>query len=115
VIKQTTCFLLTLAAMLAGSIDARAQAAPPEGRPSFTATMSNHAPLAFGMDISQTSAALHQPLEYVSGPPGSEIYVAIRNQGGSGLTNHHDRLFLQFRDGRLAGWKEDYSSNWMWQ
>jgi hypothetical protein len=31
------------------------------------------------------------------------------------LINHHDRLFLQFRNGRLAGWKEDYGRNWMWQ
>jgi hypothetical protein len=31
------------------------------------------------------------------------------------LINHHDRLFLQFRNGRLAGWKEDYGHNWMWR
>jgi hypothetical protein len=24
-------------------------------------------------------------------------------------------LFLQFRDGRLAGWKEDYGRNWIWR
>ena len=47
--------------------------------------------------------ALRQPLQYVSGPPGGEIFLALRNQGGSGLINHHDRLFLQFRNGRLAG------------
>jgi len=47
--------------------------------------------------------------------PGDEIYLALRNLGGSGLINHHDRLFLQFRHGKLAGWKEDYGRNWMWQ
>ena len=26
-----------------------------------------------------------------------------------------DRLFLQFRKGRLAGWKGDWGHNWMWQ
>ena len=28
--------------------------------------------------------------------------------------NKH-RLFLQFRKGRLAGWKGDWGHNWMWQ
>jgi len=54
-------------------------------------------------------------LQYVSGASGSEVYLALRNQGGSGLINHRDRLFLQFRNGRLAGWKEDYGRNWMWR
>jgi len=39
----------------------------------------------------------------------------LRNLGGSGLIKHPDRLFLQFRNGRLSGWKEDYGQNWMWQ
>jgi hypothetical protein len=94
---------------------ASAQGTTPDGRPPFTATLSNHVPLVFGMDISEASAALRQPLQYVSGPPDEEIYLALRNQGGSGLINHHDRLFLQFRNGRLAGWKEDYGRNWMWR
>jgi hypothetical protein len=38
-------------------------------------------------------------------------YLALRNQGGSRLINHHDRLFLQFRSGRLAGWKQDYGGD----
>jgi hypothetical protein len=28
--------------------------------------------------------------------------------------NKH-RLYLQFRNGRLAGWKGDWGQNWMWQ
>jgi hypothetical protein len=83
--------------------------------PPFTADLSNHTPLLFGMDVSEAPAALRQPLHYVSGPPGGEIYLALRNQGGSGLINHHDRLFLQFRNGRLAGWKVNYGRNWMWR
>jgi len=63
----------------------------------------------------EVSAALRQPLQYVSGASGSEVYLALRNQGGSGLINHRDRLFLQFRNGRLDGWKEDYGRNWMWR
>jgi hypothetical protein len=31
------------------------------------------------------------------------------------LFNRHDRLYLQFRNGRLAGWKGDWGHNWMWQ
>ena len=101
--------------LLACSGHAGAQGLTMDGRPSFTATLSNHAPLVFGMDVSQASAALREPLQYVSGAPGDEIYLALRNQGGSGLLNHHDRLFLQFRNGRLAGWKEDYGRNWLWR
>jgi hypothetical protein len=110
--------LALLAAIpLAGFGQAHAQQVAPGIAPRlpFTATLSNNVPLAFGMNVEETSQALGQPLRYVSGPPGSEIYLALRNLGGSGLINHHDRLFLQFRHGRLAGWKEDYGRNWMWQ
>jgi hypothetical protein len=51
----------------------------------------------------------------VRGRPGNEIYLALRNIGGSGLIPYRHRLFLQFRHGRLAGWKEDYGENWMWE
>ena len=61
------------------------------------------------------SRALEEPLSYIRGRPGDEIYLAFRNIGGSGLFNHHDRLYLQFRKGRLAGWKGDWGHNWMWQ
>jgi hypothetical protein len=81
----------------------------------FTDTLSNNTPLMFGMEVSEVSQALGQPLSHVSGRPGNEIYLAIRNIGGSGLFNHNDRLFLLFRKGRLAGWKGDWGHNWMWQ
>ncbi|HKH01139.1 MAG TPA: hypothetical protein VKB08_10520 [Bradyrhizobium sp.] len=83
--------------------------------PPFIATLSNTTPLAFGMDVEDASRALGQPLGYISGRAGDEIYLAIRNIGGSGLLNHRDRLFLQFRKGRLTGWKADWGHNWMWQ
>jgi len=51
----------------------------------------------------------------VSGRPGEEIYLTFRNNGGSGLFYKKDRLYLQFRKGRLAGWKGDWGHNWMWQ
>src|SRR5258707_677251 len=83
--------------------------------PPFTATLSNNTPLAFGMDVEDTSRALGTPLTYIRGRPGDEIYLAFRNIGGSGLFNHYHRLYLQFRHGRLAGWKGDWGHNWMWQ
>ena len=95
-----------------------AQAEPFGGtqpRRPFVATLSNNTPLAFGMDAEQTARALRQPLQYVRGRPGNEIYLALRNIGGSGLIPTRHRLFLQFRHGRLAGWKEDYGENWMWE
>ncbi len=75
--------------------------------PPFTATLSNTAPLAFGMDVEGVARALGTPLNYISGRPSEEIYLTFRNLGGSGLFVHQHRLFLQFRKGRLAGWKGD--------
>jgi hypothetical protein len=108
---------LELVLVLSAAATAGAQPAAPDGRHRlpFTATLSNLTPLAFGMDVGETSRALGQTLQYVRGAPGDEIYLALRNLGGSGLIAHHDRLFLQFRRGRLTGWKEDYGTNWMWQ
>ena len=104
-----------LAAAAASGV--QAQQIAPDGihRLPFTATLSNLRPLAFGMDVRETSDALRQPLHYVGGSPGNETFLALRNLGGSGLVNHCNRLFLQFRNGRLTGWKEDYGENWMWQ
>jgi hypothetical protein len=83
--------------------------------PPFTETLSNNTPLAFGMGADQAAQALGVPLNYVRGRPGDEIFLAFRNIGGSGLFTKKDRLFLQFRKGRLAGWKGDWGNNWMWQ
>ena len=83
--------------------------------PPFTATLSNNTPLAFGMDAEATERALGSPLNYVSGRPGNEVFLTFRNLGGSGLFYNKHRLYLQFRNGRLAGWKGDWGHNWMWQ
>lgn len=106
-------------AMLAGAM-LPAQADPlspraPSRNASFTATLSNTVPLAFGMDAGATARALGVPLAYITGRPGDEIYLAIRAGGGGGLFPRRDRLYLQFRRGRLAGWKGDWGRNWMWQ
>jgi hypothetical protein len=92
------------------------QFAPVRGPyPPFTATLSNNTPLAFGMDAEDAARVLGTPLTYIRGRPGDEIFLAFRNIGGSGLFVQRHRLYLQFRSGRLAGWKGDWGQNWMWQ
>ena len=102
---------------LLGEAPANAQGLPPGGPypPPFTATLSNNVPLVFGMDAGDAARALGAPLNYIKGRPGEEIYLAFRDIGGSGLFPHRHRLYLQFRAGRLAGWKGDWGHNWMWQ
>ena len=109
---------LLLASVSAASVEAAGTRQEPRAvprDPPFTATLSNSVPLSFGMDAGEVSQALGQPLSYISGRAGDEIYLAIRNVRGSGLLAHRDRLFLQFRKGRLTGWKADWGHNWMWQ
>jgi hypothetical protein len=104
--------------LVVAATPAAAQGLPPIGGPyppPFTATLSNNIPLFFGMDAGEATAALGVPLNYIRGRPGDEIFLAFRNVGGSGLFFKKDRLYLQFRKGRLAGWKGDWGHNWMWQ
>jgi hypothetical protein len=96
----------------------QAQGLPPLGGPDprpFTATLSNNTPLVFGMSTDEAAFALGVPLNYVRGNPGDEIFLAFRDIGGSRLFPNRHRLYLQFRKGRLAGWKGDWGKNWMWQ
>jgi hypothetical protein len=105
-----------LAIVWAGPAQAGAHApVPSSSSPPFTATLSNTTPLVFGMGVEEASRALGEPLTYINGRPGEEIFLAIRRIGGSGLYFHRDRLYLQFRRGRLTGWKGDWGHNWMWQ
>ncbi len=114
-LAHTASLLLAVGMVSPGDAKAAQFSSPPSGRPPFTATLSNTTPLAFGMNVEEVSRALREPLSYFSGRPGEEIYLAIRNIGGSGLFNHNDRLYLLFRKGKLTGWKGDWGHNWMWQ
>jgi hypothetical protein len=111
--------MIAASLLLAGtSVGAHAQGLPPLGGPDprpFTATLSNNVPLVFGMSADEAAFALGVPLNYVRGIPGDEIFLAFRDIGGSGLFPNRHRLYLQFRKGRLAGWKGDWGKNWMWQ
>jgi hypothetical protein len=111
---QAGAAAILVAAALAAFV-APATAHQPAPRASFTATLSNNTPLAFGMHAQEAAGALGTPLTYVSGRPGDEIFLAFRQNGGSGLFPRDDRLYLQFQGGRLTGWKGDWGSRWMWQ
>ena len=67
-------------------------------------------PLMFGMNADQASQALGVPLTYVRGRPGNELYVALPNVKGATLSYRSDGLYLQFRRGRLSGWKGDWGT-----
>jgi hypothetical protein len=68
------------------------------------------APLTFGMSLDEASAALGVPLSYVRGRPGNELLLALPNVKGSALTIRSDGLYLQFRQGKLTGWKGDWGT-----
>jgi hypothetical protein len=109
--------LLLIAVVVADLAPAAAQQLAPlaSARAPFTATLSNNTPLAFGMDAQDVTLALGTPLNYVSGRPGDEIFLAFRDIGGSGFFKRKDRLYLQFRHSRLTGWKGDWGNRWIWQ
>jgi len=95
-----------LAVAMAGTMisPTRAQQGVPAAAP-------NNTPLSFGMDAEQASRALGTTLIYVRGRPGYEMYLALANVKGSALANRSDGLYLQFRHGRLEGWKGDWGEN----
>jgi hypothetical protein len=70
----------------------------------------NGVPLAFGMNADQASAVLGVPLQYVRGRPGDELLLALPNVKGGALSSRSDGLYLQFRRGRLTGWKGDWGT-----
>jgi hypothetical protein len=67
-------------------------------------------PLTFGMNADQVSQALGVPLFYVRGRRGNELLVALPNVKGATLASRSDGLYLQFRRGRLSGWKGDWGT-----
>jgi len=73
-------------------------------------TLSHGSPLMFGMTAEQASAALGVPLNYVRGRSGGELFLAKPNVKGSILSSRSDGLYLQFRRGRLEGWKGDWGT-----
>ena len=106
---------LSVAALvaLATMTPAMTASAEPAQRAPFTRTLSNTTPLVFGMTADDAAAALGVPLTYISGKPGNELLAAERPSVVNFATDA--KLFLQFRKGRLTGWKGDWERNWMWK
>jgi hypothetical protein len=66
--------------------------------------------LHFGMNPDEVSRALGVQLSYVRGRPGDELLLALPNVKGATLASRSDGLYLQFRKGRLSGWKGDWGT-----
>jgi hypothetical protein len=70
---------------------------------------SNTWPLAIGMTPQQAADALGMQLTYHSGARGSEIFIAGGSAGVPGRFPVDAEIALQFRGGRLSGWKKNWS------
>jgi hypothetical protein len=75
------------------------------------AQQSNTTPLTFGMTEREASLALGATLIHVRGRRGNEMFLALPNVKGSALSDRRDGLYLQFRRGRLDGWKGDWGTS----
>jgi hypothetical protein len=71
-------------------------------------TRSNTIPLQFGMTPEAAATALDTPLNPVSGRRGSEVYYAERPNGMPGWYVYDRQLWLEFRNGHLTGWRNDW-------
>ncbi|MBK5958555.1 hypothetical protein CCR97_10090 [Rhodoplanes elegans] len=71
-------------------------------------TAPNTAPLELGMTPQAASIALGVPLEPVAGQGASRTYVARLPAATPGLTPVDGLVWLQFRAGRLTGFKRDW-------
>jgi hypothetical protein len=66
--------------------------------------------VSFGMTPDEVSRALGVQLQYVRGRPGDELLLALPDVKGAALASRSDGLYLQFRKGRLSGWKGDWGT-----
>jgi len=111
---------LTIAMFAAVPVPANAEPLVPATGPYTPSLMTlwpTNTPLAFGMGVEDVARVLNTPLRYISGRRGNEIYLAIRDTSGTILSYRRDPLYLQFRNGRLTGWKGDssyYTPFWLW-
>ena len=64
------------------------------------------------MDVETAAQVLGTTLIYVRGRSGDDMFLALPNVKGSALTDRRTGLYLQFRRGRLEGWKGDRGSEW---
>jgi hypothetical protein len=65
-------------------------------------------PLLFGMTRDEVEHVFNAPLIYLSGARGSERYMVERLASVPGWYPVDTRVILQFRRGRLTGWRRDW-------
>jgi hypothetical protein len=81
---------------------------------SYFDTRANTVPLQFGMTPEAVSAALHAPLVYAGGREGSEVFYVDRKTAIPSVDTYDRQIWLQFRHGRLTGWRNDYRQVGLW-
>ena len=71
-------------------------------------------PFVFGMSREDVEHIVQAPLIYLSGPRGSERYLVRRPASVPGFYPVDTRIVLQFRRGRLTGWRRDWQMRPYW-
>lgn len=71
-------------------------------------------PLIFGMTPDEVARVVEAPLIYLSGSPGSERYLVERPASVPGFYSVDTHIVLQFRRGRLTGWRRDWQMRPFW-
>ena len=71
-------------------------------------------PLVFGMTKEQVVQVVQAPLIYLSGPRDSERFLVQRVSTVPGIYPVDTRIVLQFRRGRLTGWRRDWQMRPYW-
>jgi hypothetical protein len=71
-------------------------------------------PLLFGMTPKQVEQLVQAPLIYLSGSRGSERYMVERMSSVPGWYPVDTRIILQFRRGKLTGWRRDWQMRPSW-
>ena len=71
-------------------------------------------PLVFGMTRAQVERVVEAPLVYLSGARGSERFLVERPASVPGFYPVDTRIVLQFRRGRLTGWRRDWQMRPYW-
>jgi hypothetical protein len=71
-------------------------------------------PLAFGMTPAQVEQIVQAPLIYLSGRRGSERFLVERMSTVPGIYPVDTHIVLQFRRGRLTGWRRDWQMRPTW-
>jgi hypothetical protein len=71
-------------------------------------------PLSFGMTVDEVARVVASPLIYLSGRRGSERYLVERMSDVPGIYPVDVHIVLQFRRGRLTGWRRDWQMRPTW-